>query len=265
MGIFQVESTWNGLALPRERDEHRSITVGSPLAVIGLFVLAIQHRFSPSAIGTEGLQGDSPALRTDVDWEDPVELEPLPWVWSGNLAPADECDPSNVGAPRPIYIGPAFDLNKSTRNYRPAIYVDRGPVNIQKISINNSAGHHLPSGLEAFEALAHVPILIDCIAESYGDSNIVADTVWFYLLASRNVLRRAFGFHSFTEPVLGATQSEEVDKLLFHTQVFCDVDLDLRWSTRPITPLINDVAMRVAKVGDINEVLQDIVLRESRS
>jgi len=265
MSAFLINQTWDGSALPLEIGEHRHITVGSPLAVLGLFVLALQHRFSPTAIGTEGLQGNSPDLRPAVEWEDPTPPEPLPWVWSGSLRPAEECDPNNVGAPRPIFIGPAFDKNKSIRNYRPAIYVDRGQVNVEKVSIDNFAGQHLPSGLKGFGAMVHIPIQIDCIAESYGDSNIIADTVWFYLLASRDILCSSFGFHVFTEPTLGMTLPEELDKQLFHTQIFCEVTIYMRWSTRPIAPLINDIAMRAAKVGDVNDVLQDIVLRESRS
>jgi hypothetical protein len=265
MAIFQVASTWNGDALPRETGEHPSITVGSPLAVIGLFVLALQHRFSPSAMGTEGLLGDSPELRDPVDWQDSTAPEPLPWIWTGDLKPADECDPNNVGAPRPIFIGPAFDKNKGIRNYRPAIYVERGNVVIQKMATNNFVGQHLPSSTEAFGAIARIPMQIDCVAESYGDSNVIADTVWFYLLSCRNVLSKAFGFHQIVEPVLGSTTPEEADKTVYHTPIYCDVELFIRWSTRPIVPLINDIVLRVGKAGTVDEVLVDIVLRESRS
>jgi hypothetical protein len=265
MTIFQIAQTYNGKALPLEIGEHPNVTVGSPLAVIGLFVLALQHRFSPGARGTEGLLGDSPDLRDPVSWEDPVDPEPLPWIWTGDLKPADECTPGNTRAPRPIFVGPAFDKNKGIRNYRPAIYVDRGNVVIQKVSNNNFVGQHSASGLEAFGAIAKIPIQIDCIGESYGDSSIIADTVWFYILASRNILSRTFGFHQIVEPVLGATLPEENDKQVFHTQIFCDVELFLRWSTRPIAPLINDIVLRVAKAGSVDEVLVDIVLRESRS
>jgi len=265
MAIFQVAQTYNGKALPLEIGEHKNITVGSPLAVIGLFVLALQHRFSPAAIGSDNLVGDSPDLRVPVEWEDPTVPEPLPWIWSGDLKPADECNPSNAGAPRPIYIGPSFDRNKNIRNYQPAIYVDRGNVTVQKVSNNNFVGQHNASGLEAFGAIARIPIQLDCTAQSYGDSNIIADTVWFYILASRNILSRTFGFHQIVEPVLGATVPDEIDKQIFHTQIYCDVELFIRWSTKPIAPLINDIVLRVGKAGSVDDVLVDIVLRESRS
>lgn len=265
MTIFQVAQNWNGTALPRENGEHPHITVGSPLAVIGLFVLALQHRFSLSALGSEGLLGSSPDLVDPVDWQDREEVGALPWIWTGDLKPADECNPDNANAPRPIFIGPAFDKNKSIRNYRPAIYVDRDNVVLQKLANNNFVGQHLPSSTEAFGALARIPLRINCVAENYGDSNIIADTVWFYILSCRNILSRTFGFHQIIEPVLGATVPEEADKTVYHTTVHCDVELVLRWSTRPIAPLINDIALRMAKAGSVDEVLVDIVLRESRS
>jgi hypothetical protein len=265
MAIFQIAQTYNGDALPLEIGEHKNITVGSPLAVIGLFVLALQHRFSTASVGSSGLQSDNPDLRVPVEWTDRESIEPLPWIWSGDLKPADECTPAGTRPPRPIYIGPAFDKNRGIRNYQPSIYVDRGNVTIQKVSNNNFVGQHSPSGLEAFGAIARIPIQIDCVGENYGDSNIIADTVWFYVLASRNILSRAFGFHQIIEPVLGATTPDEIDKQIFHTAVYCDVELFLRWSTRPIAPLLNDILLRLAKAGSVDDVLVDIVLRESRS
>jgi hypothetical protein len=265
MSIFVTNTNWRGNNLPREADEHETIAVGSPLAVIGLFVLALQHRFSPSSVGSVGLQGSNPELRDPVSWEDEEEVEPLPWIWTGDLRPADECVPGNAGAPRPIYIGPAFEKNKGARNYRPALFVDRGTVTIQKLAINNEAGRHLQSGLQAYGSIAKVPIEIECVSESYADCSILADTVWFYILSCRNVLSAAFGFHQIVEPVLAKTLPSEEDKQVFHTQIYCDVELVLRWSTRPIKPLINDVVLRVGKMGSPDEALVDIVLRESRS
>jgi hypothetical protein len=268
MAIFQIAQNYDGSALPLESGENKNITVGSPLAVIGLFVLALQHRFSPSALGTSGMLSDNPDLRAPISWEDAdtSAIEPLPWIWAGgDLRPADECTPAGTRPPRPIFIGPAFDKNRGVRNYQPSIYVDRGNITVQKVANNNFVGQHNASGMEAFGAIARIPLQIDCVGENYGDSSIIGDTVWFYLLASRNILSRAFGFHQIVEPVLGATTPEETDKQIFHTMVFCDVELFLRWSTRPIVPLINDIVLRVAKAGSVDEVLVDIVLRESRS
>lgn len=265
MPTFVTNTNWQNNNLPREADEHETIAMGSPLAVIGLFILALQHRFSPSSVGSSGLRGDSPDLRDDTSWEDEEEVAPLPWIWTGDLRPANECVPGNAGAPRPIYIGPSFEKNRGARNYRPAIFVDRGVVTVQKLAINNEAGRHLESGLQAFGSIAKIPIEIDCVSESYADCSILGDTVWFYLLSCRNILSTSFGFHQIVEPVLGKTLPSEEDKQVFHTQVFCDVELVLRWSTRPIKPLLNDVRMRVGKMGSPDVALVDIVLRESRS
>ena len=105
--------------LPRLTGEHKDILPGTPLAVIGVWLQALRYRFN-----------DHPG-------------EPLPWVWSPDLKPDDDEDgqPRDEGGePRKLMIEAAFNVEKTARNYRPAIYVDRGAITPMKHHVDNFAG-----------------------------------------------------------------------------------------------------------------------------
>jgi hypothetical protein len=242
MGRTVVTDEGDRYHLPRLEGESANVAPGTPLALIGLWVAALRSRFA-----------SSPA-------------EPLPWVWVENLQPDENEDgfPPPEGEPRKVFIGAAFDVEKSVRNYRPAIYVDRGDIKVEKPVINNFVGQYTPQTLKAYFTQAHVPITFYCESENAGESSLLADTAWFYVLATRDLFRKDFGLYDITNAEMGRTTPHTEDKEVWVTPVSFLVTLELRWSTKPIAPLLREIAMKIEERSNPDEFYHEIVLRDLR-
>jgi len=185
-------------------------------------------------------------------------------VWDPNLRPADNEDGQPLpGEPRKLLIEAAFNVEKSTRNYRPAVYVDRGPVSADKVILDNMAGKNLPSGLTAYFCQANVPITFYCESENAAESALIADTAWFFVLATRDIFRKDFGLYDIREPSMGETRPIDEDKQVWQTPVQFVITLEMRWATRPIAPLLADIQMKIGLTGDPNLYYHQIVLRDT--
>jgi len=227
---------------PRLDGEHKDIMPGTPLAVIGVWLEALRYRFKDS-VG-----------------------EPLPWVWDPDLRPADDEDAQprdEDGSPRKVLIEAAFNVELTKRNYRPAIYVDRGTITPMKHHVDNFVGAYLPTGLRAYHSMADMPINILIESESAGECSLIADTVWFFVLATRDVFRPAFGFHEISNPLMGPTQPTSPDKTIWQTAVNFNVQFDLRWVTRPIAPFLRDIKILLEEADNPTVVFHEMVLRDS--
>ncbi len=249
--------------LPRLKNEAADVAPGTPLAVIGLWMAALQARFDPSNLGANLGQGVEGTGNNTFSEEENVE--PLPWMWDGNLQPGDECTtpPEDTGPTR-LLIDAAFNTDRSARNYRPAVYIDRGDVTVQKIVTDNKAGVELPTSEKGYWTLANMPISIECEAEGVAESSLIADTVWFFILATRDIFKESFGFYDITEPMLGRTIKHETDKEVWITPVHFAVTIELRWGTRKISPILREMGLRIQKSGeDPNLVYHQIALRDS--
>lgn len=268
MSIILTNQNYDGSYLPRSVDESKRVAPGTPLALVGLFMLAIRERFSYNSIGGNVLGGgtmDMPDEHTYSE-EEPETREELPWVWDNSLRPSAECPPpEDPDAVRTkILIDSAFNIHRGTHNYRPAIYVDHGNTIAQKVVVDNRAGNHLPSGLAAYYCMAQTEMIVSCSSENPGESSILGDTVWFFLLATRDIFRHDFGLHDMTEPILGKTTPDEEDKEVWKTQINFSVVTEMRWAVRPIAPLISDIALAIRKDGVTPDTYyQRLVLRRS--
>jgi hypothetical protein len=262
MGGITTDKSWR-YNLPRAEGESKLIAPGTPLAILGLFILALRYRFGPLGMGEPFIGGGSIGGMEETAEQD--NLEPLPWIWDADLQPENECAPPPDVDRTKILIESGNNVKKSVRNYRPAIYVERnGPIVPQKVVIDNRAGSHIPSGSESYFALAPIPLIFHCYADTDGESSLLADTVWFYLLATKNIFRESFGIYDIDMAVLGMTNLDEsADKECWLTSVTLQITVELRWGVRPISPLLREIALRVENVGDPNLFYHQIALRET--
>jgi hypothetical protein len=226
--------------LPRLEGEGVDVCPGTPLALVGLWVTALRYRFNRNP------------------------GEPLPWVWDENLRPSDTEDGQPLpGEPRKLLIEAAFNVEKSTRNYRPAIYVDRGAVSADKVITDNLAGRYIPTGLNAYFCHANVPVIFYCESENAAESCLIADTAWFYVLATRDIFRKDFGLYDIREPVMSETRPIDEDKEVWQTTVQFNVTLEMRWTVQPIAPLLREISVKIGLTGDPNLYYHQVVLRDS--
>jgi hypothetical protein len=216
--------------VPRIAGQQADITVGSPLAIIALITEVVRERFRPGS--------------------------GLSWVWDENSTP-QKTEENTEDQPRRIVIEPAFNENTEVRNFRPAIYVDKGETAAGKVALGNFVGQQLKTGLRAFYALGTAPIDIEVVSDAKGESAILGDIVWFYILAGREQIRDTFDLHEMTPPILGKTVPFEGDKGQWSTHISFEVQFNLRWTTLPISPLLKDI---IARYHASNEPNPDVFL-----
>ena len=242
-GVIVTDKNWDDTALPRLSGESPDVYPGSPLAVIGLWVFALRERFRANT------------------------GEPLPWVWADTLRPEDTEDgnPLPDGHPRKLLIDSQYNVKKGERNYRPAIYIGRGgaPVTPIKTILDNKAGVYLPMDMQAHYCQAQMAISMECESADVGESSALGETVWGFILATRDIFRKDFGLHEITEPILGDTTPIKVDKEVWVTPVQFAVSYDVRWGTFPIAPKLREIAGTLSTgYTDATTFFQSFALRE---
>ncbi len=208
---------------PRMTGQQADVMPGSPLAVLAMLTEIVRERFR--------------------------EANKLAWYWHENSTPgADETN--DPDAPRKILIEPSFAENEETRNFRPAIIVDKGETVPSKVSIGNFAGQQIHTGLRGFYSLSQIPIDITVKTDRSGESATLADILWFYLLAGREQICSTFGLQDMTNPVLGRTSPVESDRREWHTHISFQISIGLRWSTLPISPILREIVTRYRASGE---------------
>jgi len=242
-GIISTGQDGFGNPLPRLKDgEHRDVAPSNPISVVSLLVYTLRQYLSYDS------------------------QERLPWLWDALLRPEDTED-GNVpieesGSARKILIEPGFNVEKSSRNYRPAIYVDRGTVRPIKMAINNFVGTQFQTGLKAYHCLYNMDVIVECHSDVNNESCIIADTVGDYFLATRDVFRETLGLHELTEPVIGETRPNKTDNEYWITPVQFSVQYDKRWGTKPITPIAREIAVKLRDAENPDDIYLELVKRD---
>lgn len=198
--------------------QHRDILPGSPTAILAILTEVVRERFRPG--------------------------NDLPWEWDGSVTPKTGAT-GTAAFPRKILIEPAYSELSEVRNFRPAIYVDKGPTQPGKIVTGHFADQHLRSGKRMFFTQARIPITISVEASRKGESGTLADLVWFHILGATEPICATFDFHEITPPQLGNTVAMEKDKTGWVTQVMFAITTNIRWVTTPISPILQDIRARI--------------------
>lgn len=203
----------------RVADQHADIFPGSPMALVAVFTNCLQARFS----------GDN--------------AQDCPYVWAPDAQPLDP-DTEQTR----IYIESQYTEEPDARDRTPALLVEKGITQPQKVVLGNRADIDMPSMTELFIAWANVPVSVLCIGQNRGVSATLADVVFAFLLGSRNHIRAAFSIHDITEPTLSDTQpyrpsSSHVESWV--TTVTLTTMIKFAWRTRPIAPLLKEIAAKM--------------------
>jgi hypothetical protein len=210
---------------PRMPDQQAEVMPGSSLAVLALLTEIVRERFREDGA--------------------------LPYLWQDNATPG-EAETNELDEPRKIVIEPAFSVNKTNRNYRPAIYVDKQETVPEKVAIGNFVGQELRSGLRGFYSITSIPIDIEVFGGTNGESAMIADIVWAYLLSGREQIQKTFGMQSMSNPVLGRTVPQQADREGWVTHITFTISIGMRWSTKPISPILNSMVATFRKSGETN-------------
>jgi len=107
-----------------------------------------------------------------------------------------------------------------------------------------------------------MPMLLECGAESSGASSTIGDTVFDFVLATREIFRTDFGLHEITSPVMSDTIPKEDDKEIWITNVQFQVQYDKRWATEPIAPVLREIGLAIRGRQNVSQTFVDIALRD---
>jgi hypothetical protein len=188
-------------------DDQRVI-VGSPLAIIGIFVEVLRERFKA---------GNGPN----------------DWVWDANL--------NETG----IVIESAFAEGNTERGKKPAIFIDKDESVYGKIIIGDRAGIVWKDMSDYQWTLGTVPVLIECVASKRGESAIIGDVVHWTLHCASDPIQATYAFHDMSPPTLGRTVPYEAEKESWTTPVSFHVQYPVRWRITPIRNLIQEIRIRL--------------------
>lgn len=194
-------------------DQLPIVVDGSPLAIIGIFIEILRERFAPG----NGMDEH--------------------YLWYADMTQTN------------IVIESAFRDTSQTRNKKPALFVDKDQSVYGKVILGDRAGHTFKDGKEFEWTLSTVPVLIDCVAGTPGESAILGDIVQWTIHAASDAIQGAFALHDLSPPTLGRTIPYEADKEAWTTPVSFRVQYNVRWTTVPVAPLLQAIRQRINVSG----------------
>jgi hypothetical protein len=203
---------------PRIEGQHKDVTPGSPVALLACYQQIIQSRFSVDA--------------------------GLPWVYADNLTPTNT-ETGQPGAPRKLMVASMYNPAVEKRNYRPAIVVGHGDIQPRQVVIGNVAGRHLPTDMIGYYTQQNVMIDIEVISDVRGECASLADAVWAYLCANRQLIRELCGFRDMSLPFLGVPQPNDRGTKEFVAHVRQEIEVVFRWRTMPIAPKLREAIVQI--------------------
>jgi hypothetical protein len=192
--------------------EHQLILDGSPLALIGLFIEVLRERFAPD----NGMPK---------------------YTWYEDVHKTS------------IIIESAFENGDIKRGDKPAIYIDRDEVVYGKSVIGDRAGYTFKDSKDFQWCLGTTPIIIDCVAARRGESAIIGDLVHWSLHVMSDAIQAAFALHDMSPPRLGRTIPYEDDKTAWSSPVSFTIQHNVRWTTVPVAPLLQEIVSRITASG----------------
>ena len=210
---------------PRMPEQQADISPGSAPAILAIICELIRERFRST--------------------------NNLAWYYDENPTPQPTED-NDIDGPRKITILPAFAVDSDIRNFKPAIYVDRDTFSAQQVAVGNTAYKKLNTGATAYYAHGNTTIDLEIVGNTPLESTVIADIVWFYLLSGRDVIRSTLGFRDMSLPVISNTVPSKDDKTTWVTHVTFSVQVNLRWITVPISPILREIALKYQRSGETN-------------
>jgi hypothetical protein len=102
-----------------------------------------------------------------------------------------------------------------------------------------------PSGVTGYGSVSAMQIIIGCLSKNLGEAEVLGDAVWGWILANREIIESTFLFHEVGNPVLMAPRPFKRDENLTEVPVSFNVMTMVRWATRPIAPILQEVVLKL--------------------
>jgi hypothetical protein len=202
--------------IPPSLLEQRNVQLNDPLALIGAFIYIVRERFQENN-GTR-------------------------WTWRDNKTATD------------INIEAQYEKNTESRDVKPGCFIDKGQTVYKQVALSNR-DQWSPSiqtrRLEQFYMAVETDIKIDCVAQTKGESVILADIVQQHIICSQRIIETYFTLRKVSPSIMGRTEPFLKDSTLFNSQIEFRVETEFRWATLPVAPVMREILVNTNT--DINE------------
>ena len=190
--------------------------VRSPLALTGMMLSILRHRFHPNFN--------------------------LPFVWK---SVSDE-DPYTEHPESTIRVEAGGESNRDAGSVKPGVYVVRQPIHVQQMVLDDMSSFGLQRGDRTFLARGSTGFTIICESTSKGASSSIADVVMSTFMMGANLIERTFNIHKLGPFSLSATSSVRKDMEVFETHVSIGMQYDLKWANLSLAPMFKEIIVKSA-------------------
>jgi hypothetical protein len=193
----------------------------SSLALIAAFVVVLRERYS--------LPNDTP------------------WVWTG--------DPNTAS----LHIYSQYDRASEASNLVPRIVINRGPLANQRIVIGDMDQNQpalMTTGAKYFHQLASCSFAVECIAETNGESDIIADVTQAAISGAEELIAKNFTLRQISPLLTQPTRPYDTDKEKWVTEIEFRVDLERRWFTLPNALTMRRYNAEINFRNDVEQLVQ---------
>lgn len=222
-------------------EEHPSIPVGSSLSVMGALLLIVRERFS---------------RHPD---------QSMPWSWQNDSKFPGEYkeDPSRSN----ITIELANQDDNDIKEKKPAILISRGPISAQKLYLDDKTFEDRPTGAKLRHNMASGAFSFICKSYVKGESEILANIIFEWLMYCNDIFRKFFQFHDVGPFSLGNEMPGQKASDIRQCVVECRLSWEHRWSVTPLAPKLSGIIARIyggddahftSEIDDTSELLVQI-------
>ena len=215
---------------PSDLNQLPSITLQSPLAIMGAFIYLVRDRFAPK-------------------WN-------LNWQWTDDAATTG------------LWVEAQYNEHTEVRDGRPGVFIDREQTTYGKVStghLDQTQPRILQTDLTHYISFGQTDISIDCLSTQRGESMMLGDTVQSYIESSKYVIMKVFGFRDISPLMMGKTQAFAKQVDLHQTSISFRVEYETRWATTPVAPILRGLqtSLQETKQG-VNSALAEIYLKSTQ-
>jgi len=185
------------------------VPIKSPLALTGVFLCILRERFH--------------------------EKYELPWKWYSG----DEGRLSST-----ILIEDHQNPETEDFGRRPAIYVQRAPIQYSQIAIGDEVDRERKSNKRIYNCAAQTHFTFACEAGVSAEAEILADIVLSTLMMGSDVIESYFDFRKLGPFALSASAKTRQDVDITQVNVQMGLSFDVRWGSQGIAPILKEVIVK---------------------
>lgn len=196
--------------------------IRSPMALTGIMLQILRHRFS--------------------------EQFGLPYYWKPVATTGNQMYDEDPSSTLRIEFG-----GESLRDQgytKPGIYVERQPIHVQQMVLDNNSSFTLNTGDKSFLARGTTGFTFVCEADEKGASTNIADLVMSTFMMGASLIEGVFNLHKLGPFSLSATATLRKEKEVYETHVSIGLQYDLKWATLNLAPMFKEIVLKSSENED---------------